>query len=105
VHRYHSFFRLLAASPSSIHVTAYDQRGFGRTSTFPLTDTDPRFTALKETEEPIKLETHRDRKSGGWANAIPDMEWFIRRQSELATACGKKLFLYGYSMVRTAGSL
>ena len=34
---------------------------------------------------------------------MPDIEWFVKRESERATAKGKKLFLHGFSMVRILG--
>lgn len=36
---------------------------------------------------------------------MPDIEWFVKRESERARAKGKKLFLHGFSMVRHASSL
>jgi len=38
-------------------------------------------------------------RNGGWAKAMPDIEFFVKQESERATAAGKKLFLYGHSMV------
>jgi hypothetical protein len=46
------------------------------------------------------LEVGAKRRTGGWAKALPDIEWFVRRESEVARAKGKKLFLHGFSMVR-----
>jgi acylglycerol lipase len=45
------------------------------------------------------LEVGAKRRTGGWAKALPDIEWFVRRESEVARAKGKKLFLHGFSMV------
>lgn len=51
----------------------------------------------------MALEKGGKRRTGGWAKALPDIEWFVKRQSEVAKARGKKLFLHGFSMVRQRG--
>lgn len=45
----------------------------------------------------VKLVKNGKRLTGGWAKALPDMEFFVKRESERAG--GKKLFLWGHSMV------
>lgn len=97
--RYHNFFNRLAAPPSSLHITAFDQRGFGRTSQAPLTASAPDVIAWRKEGKTFKLEKDGKRKSGGWAKVMPDIEWFVRRESELAKSKGKKVFLEGFSMV------
>lgn len=97
--RYHAFLQRLAAPPSSIHVTAFDQRGHGRTSQAPLTESSEQVIAWKNEGKTVKLEKNAKRKTGGWARVMPDIEWFVRRESELAKSKGKKLFLHGFSMV------
>ena len=47
----------------------------------------------------MKLEKNAKRVTGGWAKALPDIEWFVKRESEIAKAKGKKVFLSGFSMV------
>ena len=47
----------------------------------------------------MKLEKNAKRVTGGWAKALPDIEWFVKRESEVAKAKGKKVFLSGFSMV------
>jgi len=47
----------------------------------------------------VKLEKNAKRVTGGWAKALPDIEWFVKRESEIAKAKGKKVFLSGFSMV------
>jgi acylglycerol lipase len=47
----------------------------------------------------VKLEKNAKRVTGGWAKALPDIEWFVKRESEVAKAKGKKVFLSGFSMV------
>ncbi|WWD17260.1 hypothetical protein CI109_101698 [Kwoniella shandongensis] len=97
--RYDNFFQLLAAPPSSLHITAYDQRGHGRTSQAPLTATSPEVVAWKNEGKTVKLEKNGKRRTGGWGKVFGDMEWFVRRESERAKALGgKKLFLHGFSM-------
>jgi acylglycerol lipase len=92
--------RYLAAPPSSLHITAFDQRGHGRTGHEPLTAESEEVIAWKKAGKKVKLETGSKRRTGGWAKAIPDIEWFVKRESEVAKAKGKKLFLSGFSMVR-----
>jgi acylglycerol lipase len=91
--------RYLAAPPSSLHITAFDQRGHGRTGHEPLTAESEEVIAWKKAGKKVKLETGSKRRTGGWAKAIPDIEWFVKRESEVAKAKGKKLFLSGFSMV------
>ena len=43
--------------------------------------------------------THGARRTGGWPQVFVDMEFFVKRESERARAAGKKLFLWGHSMV------
>ena len=95
--RYHQYFRQLAAPPSSLHITAFDQRGHGRTSQAPLTADSAQVVEWKKQGKTVNLEKNGKRKTGGWAKAMPDMEWFVKRESVLAK--GKKVFLYGHSMV------
>ncbi|RSH87302.1 hypothetical protein EHS25_003211 [Saitozyma podzolica] len=85
--RYDHFFRHLAAAPSSLHIFAFDQRGYGRTGHEPSDRTLPRT---------VKHEKSPKRKSGGWAKALPDAEFFVRREHDRAK--GKKVFLWGHSM-------
>lgn len=90
--------RLLAAPPSSLHITAFDQRGHGKTSHEPLTADSPEIVQWKKEGKKVKLEKNAKRVTGGWAKALPDIEWFVKRESGLAK--GKKVFLSGFSMVR-----
>jgi hypothetical protein len=99
INRYHHFFRLLAAPPSSLHITAFDQRGHGKTSHEPLTADSPQVIQWKKEGKKVKLEKNAKRVTGGWAKALPDIEWFVKRESEVAKAKGKKVFLSGFSMV------
>ncbi|WVF71485.1 hypothetical protein IAT40_006291 [Kwoniella sp. CBS 6097] len=96
--RYNAFFNLLASSPSSLHITAFDQRGHGRTSHTPLTASSEEVQKWKSEGKTVKLEKNGKRRTGGWAKALPDIEWFVRRESERARGMGKKLFLHGFSM-------
>ena len=97
--RYHRFFNRLAAPPSSLHITAFDQRGHGRTAHAPLVATSPEVIAWKEEGKNVNLSVNGKRRTGGWAKVMPDIEWFVKRESELAKSKGKKLFLHGFSMV------
>lgn len=99
IHRYHHFMRLLAAPPSSLHITAFDQRGHGKTSHQPLTEDSPEVIAWREEGKTVQLEKDGKRRTGGWAKALPDIEWFVKKASEEAKPKGKKLFLSGFSMV------
>jgi acylglycerol lipase len=92
--------RLLAAPPSSLHITAFDQRGHGKTSHDPLTADSPEVVQWKKEGKKVKLEKNAKRVTGGWAKALPDIEWFVKRESEIAKAKGRKVFLSGFSMVR-----
>ena len=105
INRYHHFFRLLAAPPSSLHITAFDQRGHGKTSHEPLTADSPQVIQWKKEGKKVKLEKNAKRVTGGWAKALPDIEWFVKRESEVAKAKGKKVFLSGFSMVCSPLSL
>lgn len=95
VQRYDAYFRRLAAH--NIHILAFDQRGHGRTAHKQLANDDPQ--VLKWTQEGHKVHIDRSQKhrTGGWAKAIPDIEFFVKHESQRAE--GKKLFLYGHSMV------
>jgi hypothetical protein len=53
----------------------------------------------KKEGKKVKLEKNAKRVTGGWAKALPDIEWFVKRESEVAKAKGKKVFLSGFSMV------
>lgn len=97
--RYHTFFRRLAAAPSSLHILAFDQRGHGRTSHDPLTADAPEVQQWRAEGKQVKLEKNARRQTGGWPKAMLDIEWFVQRESERASGKGKKLFLHGFSMV------
>jgi hypothetical protein len=56
----------------------------------------------KKEGKKVKLEKNAKRVTGGWAKALPDIEWFVKKESEVAKAKGKKVFLSGFSMVRTS---
>ncbi|WVR07084.1 hypothetical protein IAU60_004123 [Kwoniella sp. DSM 27419] len=96
--RYDAFFRRLAAPPSSLHITAFDQRGHGRTAFTALTGDSPEVSKWKAEGKSVNLVKHGKRRTGGWAKALPDIEWFVRRESVKANEMGKKLFLHGFSM-------
>lgn len=89
----------MASPPSSLHITAFDQRGHGRTSQEPLTASSDQVKAWRAEGKQVALEKGAKRRTGGWAKALPDIEWFVKRQSQVAKAKGKKLFLHGFSMV------
>lgn len=97
--RYDAFFRKLAAEPYNLHILAFDQRGHGRTSIEPLTASSAEVVQWKEEGKTVKLERNGKRRTGGWAKALPDIEWFVRHLSKKAKAEEKKLFLWGFSMV------
>jgi acylglycerol lipase len=98
--RYVDFFPRLAAPPSSLHITAFDQRGHGLTSLRPLTLSSPEVQAWQSEGKTVKLEGDKaKRRTGGWARVMPDIEWFVQRESERAKQTGVKLFLWGFSMV------
>lgn len=99
VARYDHIFTRLAASPSQIHITAFDQRGHGRTAHAPLTDETPEVKAWKKEGKSVILSKNTKRKTGGWAKVMPDIEWFLKRESEVAKRSGRPLFLWGFSMV------
>ncbi|WWD03019.1 hypothetical protein V865_001063 [Kwoniella europaea PYCC6329] len=96
--RYDKFFTLLSSPPHSLHITAFDQRGHGRTSHTPLTGDSVEVQRWKKEGKTVKLEKNGKRRTGGWAKALPDIEWFVKRESEVAKGLGKKLFLHGFSM-------
>ncbi|KAL1411512.1 hypothetical protein Q8F55_002473 [Vanrija albida] len=96
--RYDHFFRKLAAAPHNLHVFAYDQRGHGKTSYDPVTETAHDVAQWKADGQPYKLEKNAKRKTGGWAKALPEMEFFVKRESNRAHKTNGKLFLYGHSM-------
>jgi len=62
--------------------------------------TSPEVVKWKEAGQTVKLEKNGKRRTGGWAKALPDIEWFVQYASKPAKAAGKKLFLWGFSMVR-----
>ena len=90
---------MLAAPPSSLHITAFDQRGFAKTSHEPLTADSPEVIAWRKEGKTVKLEVGGKRRTGGWPQALSDIEWFVKKASEVAKPQGKKLFLSGFSMV------
>lgn len=61
--------------------------------------TSPEVVKWKEAGQTVKLEKNGKRRTGGWAKALPDIEWFVKHASKPAKAAGKKLFLWGFSMV------
>lgn len=71
----------------------------------PLTQTSPEVIAWKKEGKAVKLEKNGKRRTGGWARVMPDIEWFVKRESELARGKGKKLFLHGFSMVSEVSTL
>ena len=97
--RYDHFFTPLAAAPSSLHITAFDQRGHGRTAHAPLTASSEQVIKWKSEGKKVKLDKNGKRVTGGWAKVMPDIEWFVKRESATAEKEGKKLFLWGFSMV------
>jgi acylglycerol lipase len=99
IHRYDAYFRLLAAPPYALHITALDKRGHGRTSQQPLDDKAPQVVAWRKEGKTVHIQKGQRGRNGGWAKAMPDIEFFVRRESERAVAAGKKVFLYGHSMV------
>ena len=66
----------------------------------PLTASDPQVDKWKEEGKTVKLEKNGKRRTGGWARVMPDLEWFVQHLSKPAKEAGKKLFLWGFSMVR-----
>lgn len=104
--RYDSFFRLLSAAPHRLHITAYDSRGHGKTSQTPLAADAPEVKKWKDEAKQFVLEKNQKHRTGGWGRQLPDLEFLVKRESERAKAAGKKLFLYGHSMVgfRACGS-
>lgn len=97
--RYDAFFRKLADEPYNLHILAFDQRGHGKTSVQPLTAASPEVKKWKEEGQTVKLEKNGKRRTGGWAKVMPDIEWFVKYTSAQAKSAGKKLFLWGFSMV------
>lgn len=95
VHRFNDYFPLLAAH--NIHIMAFDQRGHGMTAHHPPKKNDPIVVNWKKEGKRVHLDCHQKHRTGGWAKAIPDLEFFVKRESQRAK--GKKLFLYGHSMV------
>jgi acylglycerol lipase len=69
-----------------------------------LTAESPEVVAWKKEGKTVKLEKNGKRRSGGWAKVMPDIEWFVKRESALASSKGKKLFLHGFSMVGDAAA-
>lgn len=97
--RYDAFFRLLAADPRRLHITAFDGRGHGKTSQAPLAADAPEIQKWKEEGKTVVPERNQKHRTGGWSKQLPDLEFFVKRESERAKAAGKKLFLHGHSMV------
>lgn len=96
IQRYDDYFRRLAAH--DIHILAFDQRGAGRTSQAPLSVKSPEVEAWKKEGKTVQVQkAQKGVRSGGWLKALPDIEFFVKRESEKAQ--GKPLFLYGHSMV------
>lgn len=99
IQRYDDYFRRLAAH--DIHILAFDQRGAGRTSQAPLSAKSPEVAAWKKEGKTVHVQkAQKGVRSGGWLKALPDIEFFVKRESERAQ--GKPLFLYGHSMVSLA---
>ncbi|WVW83956.1 hypothetical protein I302_105979 [Kwoniella bestiolae CBS 10118] len=96
--RYDKFFTILSSPPYSLHITAFDQRGHGRTSHTPLTASSDEVTRWKNEGKTVKLEKNGKRRTGGWGRALPDIEWFVKRELEVARGLGRRLFLWGFSM-------
>lgn len=65
----------------------------------PLTDDDAEVKQWKSEGKNVNLEKNGKRRTGGWARVMPDIEWFVLHASKRAKAAGKKLFLWGFSMV------
>ena len=65
----------------------------------PLTASSPEVTSWKEQGKSVKLEKNGKRRTGGWDKVMPDIEWFVKYRSSVARSEGKKLFLWGFSMV------
>lgn len=85
-----------------MHITAFDQRGHGKTAHEPhaLTAESDEVMRWKSEGKRVNLAgKHAKRVTGGWAKVMPDIEWFVQRESERAKARNKKLFLWGFSMV------
>jgi acylglycerol lipase len=59
--------------------------------------------AWKQEGKTVKVVRNGKRKTGGWAQMLPDMEFFAKRESERAVKDGRKLFLWGHSMVSWVG--
>ncbi|WRT66413.1 uncharacterized protein IL334_003369 [Kwoniella shivajii] len=96
--RYDKFFSILSSSPYLFHITAFDQRGHGKTSHTPLTASSEQVQAWKQEGKSVKLEKNGKRRTGGWAKVMPDIEWFVKRESLVAKELGTRLFLHGFSM-------
>ncbi|WVQ70684.1 hypothetical protein IAR50_000206 [Cryptococcus sp. DSM 104548] len=95
IERYTPFFTSLT-STYPLHVTAFDQRGHGKTSQDPLTAKSPEVRKWKEEGKEVRLEKNAKRRTGGWGQCFTDMEWFLKSVIESAT--GKPVFLWGFSM-------
>ncbi|BEJ00374.1 hypothetical protein CcaverHIS631_0502310 [Cutaneotrichosporon cavernicola] len=96
--RYDAFFRLLAAAPHNLHITAFDARGHGKTSQVPLAGDAPEVKAWRAEGLTVVPEKGQKHRTGGWARQLPDYEFMVKREAERAQAVGRKLFLYGHSM-------
>jgi alpha-beta hydrolase superfamily lysophospholipase len=91
--------RKLASPPYNIDVFAFDQRGHGRTSLECLTADSPEVKQWQAEGKKVKLEVNAKRLTGGWGKQMPDIEFWVKYRSQLAQSKGKKLFLWGFSMV------
>nr|XP_019011139.1 esterase/lipase [Kwoniella pini CBS 10737]OCF49920.1 esterase/lipase [Kwoniella pini CBS 10737] len=96
--RYETFFTILSSPPYNLHITAFDQRGHGKTAYEPLIATSSQVVEWKKEGKVVNLAKNTKRRTGGWAKVFPDIEWFVKRESIFAKEKGKKLFLYGFSM-------
>ncbi|GMK55933.1 hypothetical protein CspeluHIS016_0209890 [Cutaneotrichosporon spelunceum] len=96
--RYDAFFRLLAAAPRNLHITAFDSRGHGKTSQAPLVADAPEIKAWRADGLTVVPEKGQKHRTGGWGRQLPDYEFMIKREAARAHAVGRKLFLYGHSM-------
>jgi acylglycerol lipase len=104
VDRYVPFFNTLSSSPHNIHVVAYDQRGFGRTSRAATpTDHVPDEVLAAWKKEGKTVKSARGNKKTSWAEQMEDAEFFVKRC--LNEGKGSKVFLMGQSMVSIGLSL
>ncbi|KLT40943.1 alpha/beta-hydrolase [Cutaneotrichosporon oleaginosum] len=96
--RYDAYFRLLAAAPHNLHITAFDSRGHGKTSQQPLAADAPEIKKWRDEGLTVVPEKGQKHRTGGWARQLPDFEFMVKREAKRAQAAGRKLFLYGHSM-------